>query len=148
MILRSATIFALVGLIGPLVRWATWPPSPTSAGSFGNFLYDLVLLLWLTQPLAVLEASMSPLAAVAVSVAANVLLFAAVGMLAGALARSAIQLSSVYLAVCVIVVLIGVWSVGSSFSWLNISALVVALVFMPSHLVWCGDSPQIVNRID
>jgi len=138
MIFRSVTIFALVGLIGPLLRWATWPLLPTSAGSFGNFLYDLVLLLWPTQPLAVVETSMSPLAAIAISVAANVLLFTIVGMLAGALARSVIQLSSVYLAVCVIIVLVGVWSVGLSFSYLNIIALVVALGFyaVPFGLVW------------
>jgi hypothetical protein len=132
------TIFALAGLVGPLLRWATWPPSPPSAGWLGNFVYDLVLLLWPTQPLAVMEASVGTLAGAAISVTANILLFVVIGMLAGALAKTAVRLSLVYLVVCVMIVLVFVWSVGFNFSYLNVIALVVALALyvVPFALIW------------
>jgi hypothetical protein len=97
-----------------------------------------VLLLWPTQPLAVVEASVGSVAAIAISVTANILLFGVIGMLAGVLAKTAIQLGSVYLAVCVMIILLGLWSVGFGFSYLNVIALVVALVLyaVPFAVVW------------
>jgi len=139
---QSLVIFALSGLAGPLLRWATWPPSPTSKGPLGNLVYDLVLLLWPTQPLAVLEASMGSPAAIALSVTANVVLFGVIGILAGALARNVIGLSSVYVAVCVLVLVVVFWSVGVTLSYLNLIALVVALVLYAVPFILVSQLPR------
>lgn len=85
-----------------------------------------------------MEASVGTLAAAAIAVTANILLFVVIGMLAGALAKTAVRLSLVYLAVCVMIVLVFVWSVGFGFSYLNVIALVVALglYVVPFAVVW------------
>src|SRR5207245_1989173 len=86
----SILIFIGSGLAGPLLRWATWPSNPAPQGSgfsFDNLIYDLVLFLWPTQPLAVMEVTIGSFAATSLSVGANALLFGIVGALAAAIAR-------------------------------------------------------------
>ena len=121
-----------------MLRWLTWPPGPSSAGALSDLTYDLVLLIWPTQPLAVIEASAGTNLAILFSVLANIAVFALLGLLAGALAKTAIQLSSVYLAVCVMIIVMAVWSIGLGFSYVDMIALVVALVLyaVPFALVW------------
>jgi hypothetical protein len=69
---------------------------------------------------------------------ANIAVFGLLGLLAGALAKTAIQLSSAYLAVCVMIVVMAVWSIGLGFSHVDMIALVVALALyaVPFALVW------------
>src|SRR5437879_11723028 len=86
----SILIFMACGLAGPLLRWATWPPSPAPQGSgfsFDDFIYDLVFFLWPTQPLAVMEVTIGSFAAITLSVGANDLLSGMVGGLAAVIAR-------------------------------------------------------------
>jgi hypothetical protein len=125
----SILIFVASALAGPLVRFVAWPPSKLEQGSsVRDFVYDLVLLLWPTQPLAAIEVSVGALVAVAVSVAANILLFAVAGMVAGVSARQPPRLLIVYLVVCGMVLMVALWGAGFSFEYVNIPALLVAFI--------------------
>jgi hypothetical protein len=130
-VVSSIVIFMACGLAGPLLRWATWPPSPTPQGSgfsFDDFIYDLVLLLWPTQPLAVVEVTIGSLAAIGVSVGANIMFFGITGALAATLARQPVKLLALYLVACIVVLAVALWSAGFSVAFLNVSALVVAVL--------------------
>lgn len=123
-------IFVASALAGPFIRFAAWPPSKLQEGSLvsiRDFLYDLVLLLWPTQPLAVIEVSVGAFLAVALSVAANILLFAVAGVVAAISVKQPLRLLAVYLIVCVMVLMLALWSAGYSFEYLNVLALSVAL---------------------
>ena len=127
----SILIFVASGLVGPLLRWATWPPSHAPQGSgfsFDDFVYDLVLLLWPTQPLAVMEVTMGSFAAVTLSVGANALFFGIVGALAAVIARQPRKLLGLYLAACLVVFLLAFWSAGFSVAFLNVGALAVGFL--------------------
>lgn len=121
-----------------MLRWLTWPPGPSSTGAISDLIYDLVLLIWPTQPLASIEISAGTNLAILFSVLANIAVFGLLGLLAGALAKTAIQLSSAYLAVCVMIIVMAVWSIGLGFSHVDMIALVVALALyaVPFALVW------------
>ena len=85
----SVLIFIVAALMGPLIRWITWPPSKferDTSTSMNNFVSDLVFSLWPTQPLAVMEASTGAFVAGLVAVSANVILFGFVGAVVGAIA--------------------------------------------------------------
>lgn len=122
----SILVFLACGLVGPLLRWATWPPKPASTG--GDFVYDLVLLLWPTQPLAVMEATIGPVAAIALSIGANVVLFGVVGIVAAAVADRVSRLIAFYVVVCLGLLLFALWIAGFAVAFVNIGALVVAFV--------------------
>ena len=127
----SILIFVASGLVGPLLRSATWPPSHAPQGSgfsFDDFVYDLVLLLWPTQPLAVMEVTMGSFAAVTLSIGANALFFGIVGALAAVIARQPRKLLGFYLAACLVVFLLAFWSAGFSVAFLNVGALAVAFL--------------------
>jgi hypothetical protein len=122
----SILVFLACGLAGPLLRWATWPPKPASTG--GDFVYDLVLFLWPTQPLAVMEATIGPVAAIALSIGANVVLFGVVGLVAAAVAARVSRLIALYVLVCLGVLLFALWTAGFSVAFVNMGALVIAFV--------------------
>ena len=127
----SILIFMACGLAGPLLRWATWPPSPAPQGSgfsFDDFIYDLVLFLWPTQPLAVMEVTIGSFAAITLSVGANALLFGIVGALAAVIARQPGKLLGLYLAACIVMFLLALWSAGFSVAFLNVGALAVGFL--------------------
>lgn len=127
----STLLFVASALVGPLIRWATWPPSKFMNGPLlpiGDFVYDLVLLLWPAQPFAVIEVNTGSLVAVAVAVGANILLFGLVGVLAGVLAKWRLGLLALYVLVCALVLLLALWGAGFSIAYLNVIALVVALL--------------------
>lgn len=123
---RSILVFLACGLVGPLLRWATWPPKPASIG--GDFVYDLVLFLWPTQPLAVMEATVGPAAATALSIGANVILFGVVGLVAAAVAARVSRLIALYVLVCFGVLLFALSTAGFSVAYVNMGALLVAFV--------------------
>lgn len=122
----STLVFLACGLAGPLLRWATWPPKPASPG--GDFVYDLVLLLWPTQPLAVMEATIGPVAAIALSIGANVVLFGLAGIVAAAVANRVSRLIAFYILVCLGVLFFALWIAGFSAALVNWGAVVIALV--------------------
>ena len=109
-------VFSTFAIVGPLIRAATWPPSifwSDTSSPIYDFIYDLVLYLWPTQMLAVIEVNSGFLAAIVLSVGANILLFALIGTVAGFLARSRQALFILYVAVCVAVAFLALWSAGS-----------------------------------
>lgn len=127
-IIPSGLLFVGVGFLGPLVHWASWPPNNTSPSA--NFIYDVTLLSWPMQPLAVMEVSMGGHFALAIAVATNVLLFAVLGALAGILSKKKGLLFALYIVVCAITVLFALWAFGTPLSYSNVSALVsVALLY-------------------
>jgi len=127
----SILIFMACGLVGPLLRWATWPPTPAPRGSgfsFDDFIYDLVLFLWPTQPLAAMEVTIGSFAAITLSIGANALLFGIVAALAAIIARQPGKLLGLYVATCIVVFLLALWSAGFSVAFLNVGALAVAFL--------------------
>ena len=126
----STLVFAAGSLLGPLLRWATWPPSKFMEGPLlpiGDFIYYLVLLLWPAQLLAVMEVSTGRLVAGIVAVGVNILLFGLVGVVAGIFAKRRLALLALYLLTCILVLCFAVWAVGS-LADTNIYSLVVALL--------------------
>src|SRR5687768_15157473 len=119
----SVLIFIGFGLFGPLLRWATWPPVMTP---FQDFIYELVLLLWPTQPLAMWEASIGSAAAGALAVGANVLLWGVLGAVVGLIAKRPATVWGVYPVFCAVMFLFLVWITGSSLRVADVYALVVA----------------------
>jgi hypothetical protein len=127
---RSTTIFLTAGLVGPLIRWVV-PVTPTGSDirpSIGDFVYNLVLLLWPAQPLAVIEVNTGKLVAAIMSVGANLLLFGLVGVVAGFCARKPGGLGLIYLTVCAMVVALALWAFGRPFTSAEASALASSLV--------------------
>jgi hypothetical protein len=124
-------VFAVAALVGPLVRYVAWPPSKISGFSIFRldvFVYDLVFLLWPTQMLALVEASVGSRMAVGIAVAANVLLYGAVGMLVGVTAHRQIAVRSIYLVGSALVALLALWGAGFALAYLNVPALGLALI--------------------
>ena len=127
----TSAVFALWALAGPLLRLATWPPTlptPGSSESGGDFVYDLVLLLWPTQPLAVVEASVGTTMGVAIAVLANVVLLAVLGALIGTTAKQRLLLIGAYACFAVLVAFLAFFGAGFSPSHVNVGALIVALL--------------------
>lgn len=132
----SVLIFMAAGLVGPLLRWATWPPG-TSTG-MADFLYSLVLLLWPAQPVSVIEASTGTLIAIAISVGANVLLFGVLGVLVGVFASKGAALVVLYVGALASLVALTVWAFGLSFTSFPVLALIgaAALYAVPFFAVF------------
>jgi hypothetical protein len=106
------------------------PSTPTGQGlssSIGDFIYNLVLLLWPAQPLAAIEVNTGKFVAALVSVGANLLLFGVAGALVGVLAKKPVGLVILYVLVCAMLFVLARWASGS-FTSLEVSALVVSLV--------------------
>lgn len=130
--LVSGCIFSAAALVGPLIRLAIWPPSDpggTISLHFERFLYDFILLIWPTQPLAVMEESVGTFAAAAVAVGANVILFALAGIGIGAAGRRRSGLVASYGLVCALVIASELWGAGSDPEFVNLTALLLALGF-------------------
>lgn len=128
--LRSALTFAGMGLVGPLIRLATWPPSRFEAivpSWVSKFVYDLVLLLWPTQPLAAIEANVGWVAAASLTVCANVAFFAMLGAVVGRSGKTRGRRIGIYFALCAIICSFELWVAGFSWAYLNGWALMVAL---------------------
>jgi hypothetical protein len=130
-VLITGAVFALWALAGPLLRLATWPPSlpkPAGSESGGDFLYDLLLLLWPTQPLAVIEASVGTVMGVVIAILANVVLFAVIGMLIGTTATHRPRLIAMYVGVAALLTLLASFAAGFSASHVSVGALIVAIL--------------------
>jgi len=127
----ASLIFTAMAFMGPLLRLATWPPSrfeKATSSAVENFVYDLVLYLWPTQPLAVIESNASRALAGLVAVGGNVLLFLVLGLLVGAASKRRGALTFVYAAVCGFLILIGLWGSGYDIEHLAWFPLITAMV--------------------
>lgn len=71
---RSVLIFAVAGLIGPLIALLI--------GTDNLAVYNSVAVMWITWGLAAWEESISPAIASMIAVVSNVLIYAAVGAIA------------------------------------------------------------------
>jgi hypothetical protein len=125
---RSIAVFAAAGLIGPLIRYVTWPPS-ADPSPFNMFIYQLVLLVWPAQPLAVVEATIGPFLGGVYAVGVNVLLFAVLGFLATPFARRGAWMLFAYAAVCGLVTWYALLWSGFDAAYLHLPALAAAFVF-------------------
>jgi hypothetical protein len=106
---------------------AVHPTGKGLSSSIGDFVYNLVLLLWPAQPLVVIEVNTGRFAAAIVSVGANLLLFSVVGATVGILAGKSVALVGVYVFVCAMAFALARWASGLPFMYLEVSALAVAL---------------------
>jgi hypothetical protein len=124
----SVCVFVVASLFGPLIRLLT--PYANFDGSVSDrisrFVYDLVLLLWPAQPVAVMEASIGRLAATMLALGANVLLFGVIGFVVGMSPKRGVWVAS-YVSTCVLVLWVGLWGDGFSVAHFNWFAFVVAL---------------------
>lgn len=130
--------------MGPLLRGITWPLL-TSSSEFAraseDLIYDLVLLLWPAQMLAVMEASIGKLSALLLAVGGNLLLFTIFGALFMILARRTPGLLVVSGSLLLCVVLFALWGSGFDYLFLNGWALIIALtyycalLFLAAHLM-------------
>src|ERR1700694_4030729 len=98
--LKSLLVFAGAGLLGPLVWNVVRHPSRIE-----SFISDLVFLLWPTQPIGVIEANVGGPTATAVTIGANLVLFAILGVAVGALAGTRGRVITAYAVVCVLLFL-------------------------------------------
>lgn len=126
----AVAIFLLASLIGPVIAYL-------SRGAIGtnSFLYDLVGLLWPTQPLALAEASMGTYLAVALAAGANAVLFLIMGLVVVALMKRPATLWVPYIIVCVLLLLVASWGSGFSTKHFNWIAFAVALAFYANVFV-------------
>jgi hypothetical protein len=122
--------FGGLALLGPLIRFAAWPPSmlEREAPSLARFVYDTVFLLWPTQPLGAIEESAGRISAAVVGIGANILLFGLIGLLVGAVAKTPSALAAFFAIVCAALILLALWGAGFSFAFVNWLALVIALL--------------------
>lgn len=144
--LRLPISLGVFALLGPFVRWLTWPPAKFESWttlSLAEFVYDLVFLLWPTQSLAVVEATTGRVVAVVFTVGTNVILFALIGAAASAIRQVPILLR--YLAVCGLVLLLAVWGAGFDLSGISLSAVGVALLLYAVPF-WAAGSPSETNQ--
>ena len=119
-------IFLGGGVAGPLLRWATWHPGRVGDGtgfSISDFLYSLVLLLWPTQPLGVMEASLGRHMAVVVTVGANLIVFGVAGVIVAIAARRLPLLIAIYILICLMLSAFAFWIAGNQ---IDVVALLVA----------------------
>ena len=120
---KSFLVFSAAGLVGPLVWNVMHHPSRME-----NFISDLVFLLWPTQPIGAVEVSVGGPVAAALTIGANLVVFALLGLVVGVLARNRGRLVSTYILLCVLLFLWALFGAGFSFAHLGVFALVVALL--------------------
>lgn len=124
-------LFGLMGCVGPLVRWLTWPPSAFEQNTWSvvsTFVYDLVFLLWPTQSLAVIEVNSSTAIVRLVAVGSNILLFSIVGVLASFLAKKRRGLIALYVGLGLLLTLFSLWGAGFNLLYFNAFAYFTALL--------------------
>jgi hypothetical protein len=125
----SVLVFLVGGIAGPVLRWVTWPPGGVGDGtgfSIRDFFYDLVLLLWPTQPLGVIEVSTGRSLAIVFAVVANLILFAIAGFIAGIAAKRLPVFIAMYVLVCIMLTVLTYWNAGIDLGQTGLIALFVA----------------------
>jgi hypothetical protein len=119
---KSLLVFTGAGLLGPLVWNVVRHPSRVE-----SFISDLVFLLWPTQPMGVIETNVGAPRALAVTIGANLVLFAIMGLIVGLLAKTRGRLVVAYVVVSLLLFVWAFWGAGFSFAHLGVLALAVAL---------------------
>lgn len=117
---RVTLVFAVTGLVGPMVWLAAWPPSRLAdvvTHSIWFFYTDVIELLW---PMSM----MGPW----IGVPLNLMLFVLLGLAVAWLAQTRSRLVIAYAAVAVLAVLFALWQAGFAVTRVDGFALMVALL--------------------
>ena len=123
----SLLVFLGGGLIGPILRWATWPPAPESHSEV--VVYDLVFLLWPSQILGAIEASVGKSLALLYTVSLNLVIFLILWLFVSLVFGKTKNYLFAYLPISLCVLYYALWGSGFSIGSFSILALVVALIF-------------------
>jgi hypothetical protein len=132
--LRYCALFLLAALVGPALALLGWLCSSLlgPAGvlsTIGAFLSDLVLLLWPFQVLGVAEASLGSTLAISVAVAANLMLFAVLGVGAWSIAKKPAMMLVLYFLVIATVFWGSLWGAGYQLRFVSWSGFTAAALF-------------------
>lgn len=125
-------LFAVAGLLGPLLRWLTWPPSSfqkSTSAEVEDFIASLTLFLWPSQPFAVVEIAIGQFLAVLYSVAINVFVFTVVGCISIIAVIIGVGLFLVYLITAILLWLFALWTAGFDVIYINIYSYIASLIF-------------------
>ena len=97
-------IFSAASQVGPLLCLATQPSTwLEKSPAFYDFLYQLILLLWPTWPIAVIEVNTGRVIAGLIAASANALLFALLGAIVGLLSHRRFATLAIFVSVCFVV---------------------------------------------
>jgi hypothetical protein len=119
-ILKSLLAFSAAGLVGPAIWLAAWPPARLAdvlPRPVWFFYTHLVEMLW---PVSM----MGPW----IGLPANLVLFIALGLTVGWLARTRTRLAITYAVITVLVFLMALWQAGFALARVDGFALAVALL--------------------
>jgi len=136
--LRSVTIFSLFSLLGPLVQRVSLPVF------LSVHREDLVLMFW---PAIVLSAGgrANDPHDFWMSLVVNVVLFALLGLVIGALGRHVGVVVTIYICLCALLTLVEAWGSGFSLAYFSWFVLVVIylLYWLPFWAVIWGYSRRV-----
>jgi hypothetical protein len=136
--MNSAMAFAAAGLVGPLMQAVTWPPRSVADSTFlSDLVYEVIFYLWPARWLAsgsAVDRFFTP--SVLYPILANVLLFAAIGLVAGVAARKPGLVWIACCAVCALLVRYSLWLSGEDFGYLKPLPLAVSLAFCVAMFWW------------
>jgi hypothetical protein len=130
--LLPVLIFGLMGFLGPIIRWLTWPPTINNSQmstEFESLIYNLVLFLWPTQPLSIIEKSTGHLIAGLLTISVNVALFAIIGTIAGLASKIRFGLTAFFIILMVMIFLFSLWIAGFNVLNINKLSIVIAIFF-------------------
>ncbi len=131
-------VFVGLGLVGPLIWLAPWPPShlaETLPRSVWFFYTDLVEILWPAS-------MMGPW----IGVPINLVLFSLLGLAVAWLAQTRRRLATAYMAVALLVVLMAFWQAGFALARLDVLALATALLLSRFRSGSCCEVPRCRGR--
>jgi hypothetical protein len=137
--IRNAVMaFVAAGLVGPLMQAVTWPPRVTDVTFLSYLVYEVIFYLWPARWLASGHAvDRFFTLSVLYPILANVLLFAAIGLVAGVVgARTRRFIWIVCSVVCVLLVRYGLWLAADDLEHLELLPLAVALAFCVALFWW------------
>lgn len=147
--LATIVLFACIGVIGPLLKLAIWPPSAFEARSSERavgFIYDLVILLW---PLVLMGDGEGGLKLLLALAGINLLFFVVLGAIVGAIGKTRGRLLSVYVVFCALISWLEFWGAGFTPTYVNWSALLVAMVLYAIPfviIIGCSNSKEVSLR--
>ena len=134
----GAAVFAPVAIVGPLIRYMTWPPlafEQRTSERVADFVYALVFLLWPTQAFG-MEVTAGRLIAAVYALGGNVLFFATLGVAVSITSTRPRMLWLSCLVLCGIIMLLAGWGAGFSSDFLDWPALGAALlIYLTPFLV-------------
>jgi hypothetical protein len=122
--------FMLAALVGPVLSFFSITAKLDSNQQIGalavSTIYDLILLIWPGQVLAIMEASLGQFLATSIAVTANLLLFISLGLVRYRFRKSPKLSVLLWLLISALVGIIAAWSSGFDINYFNILSLALA----------------------